>query len=188
MWHSWVRSALLALSGLLALFLGYLVVTRMEAVQTPRSFSPGAFDRADAGIDQFTFMQSKAGAVQWEVRAQRAHVVEAAHEALLEGVHATLYGPKGWELRLQGDEGTIDTVTKNFMLVRHEAPIVVEFQGGYTIYTNHLSWTDGRREVSSADPVTISGQGVEITGRGLIAKLDQEEFQVLDDVRVEISQ
>jgi hypothetical protein len=42
--------------------------------------------------------------------------------------------------------------------------------------------------VSTNDPVTIVGQGLEITGRGLVGKLDSEEFKILDDVHVEITQ
>jgi len=45
-----------------------------------------------------------------------------------------------------------------------------------------------RREVNTADPVTIIGQGMEITGRGLVGKLDSEEFKILHDVHVELTQ
>jgi LPS export ABC transporter protein LptC len=100
----------------------------------------------------------------------------------------TLYGQKGWELKLSGDEGTIDTTKKNFTLLRHNGTIPVHLQSGYTIYTNHLNWEEERREVSTKDAVTIIGQGMEITGRGLIGKLDSEEFKILDDVHVEITQ
>jgi lipopolysaccharide export system protein LptC len=41
--------------------------------------------------------------------------------------------------------------------------------------------------VSTGDPVTIVGQGLEIKGRGLVGKLDSEEFKVLEDVHVEIA-
>jgi LPS export ABC transporter protein LptC len=186
MWRSWVRRGLLVLSAVLAVSLVYLLVTRTESV--PRSMTPGTLAQVDAGIDQFSFMQSKGGSVQWHVQAQRARMTEAEHQAILEDVHVTLYGQKGWELKLSGDEGSIDTTKKNFTLLRRNGTIPVHLQSGYTIYTNHLNWEEERREVSTKDPVTIIGQGMEITGRGLVGKLDSEEFKILDDVHVEITQ
>ena len=90
-------------------------------------------------------------------------------------------------MKLEGDEGMMNTATKNFTLIRRDSPIAVQLQNGYTIYTNHLLWVDERREVSTGDPVTMIGQGLEITGRGLVGKLDSEEFKVLEDVHVEIA-
>jgi len=186
MWHVWVRAALLSLSVILAGALVFLLVTRKESA--PQSVSTGALDRADAGIDQFTFLQSRSGVVQWQVQAERARMLEAEHQARLEEVEVTLYGASGWEMKLEGDEGLIDTSTKNFTLVRHGGPIVVRLQNGYTIYTNHLAWVDERREVRTEDPVRIVGEGVDVTGRGLIGKLDAEEFRILEDVHVNLTQ
>ncbi|MGH7233111.1 MAG: LPS export ABC transporter periplasmic protein LptC [Nitrospiraceae bacterium] len=185
MWRSWVRAGLLVLSVVLAGALLFLLASRRESV--PRAVTPGSLDRADAGIDHFTFLQSRGGTIQWQVQAQQARIVEAEHQANLQQVEVTLYGAKGWEMKLKGDEGTINTATKNFTLVRRDGPIAVQLQNGYTIYTNHLSWHDDRREVSTSDPVTIVGDGVEIKGRGLVGKLDSEEFKVLEDVHVDIA-
>lgn len=188
MWHLWIRRGFLALSLICASFLLYLLATRVESVPPPSSANSGSLRLTDAGIDRFTFVQSQAGAVQWKVEARRARAMESGHRAVLEGVSATLYGAKGWELRLAGDEGTIDTQSRDFILVRHAAPIAVELESGYTIYTNHLAWAGARREISTNDPVRIVGHGLEITGRGFLGKLDTEEFQVVDHVRVEIAQ
>ncbi|MET0516094.1 MAG: LPS export ABC transporter periplasmic protein LptC, partial [Nitrospiraceae bacterium] len=91
------------------------------------------------------------------------------------------------ELMLSGEEGTLDTETKNFMLANQEAPIVVETESGYVIRTNHLNWIDKERVIHTSDPVTINGHGLQVTGRGLLGKLDTEIFQVLDDVHVDVA-
>ncbi len=188
MWHRWVRGGLLAVTVLLASFLIYLLASRTESVLTPRSAGRGSLGQAEGGIDQFSFVHSRGGAVQWEVQAQRARLFEADKRARLEQVQVTLYGAKGWELKLEGDEGTIDTTRKDFLLTKRNGPIVVLLQSGYTIYTNHLAWTDARREISTKDPVTLSGHGLEVNGLGFVGKLDVEEFKVLQDVHVEIVQ
>ncbi len=154
----------------------------------PRGPVPDPLEHADAGIDRFTFTQTRSGAVQWQVQAQRARMFETENRAVLEDVQVTLYGPKGRELQLEGDEGTIDTAKKNFVLAKRTGDIAVRLENGYTIYTNHLAWTDARREVTTSDAVTIIGNGLEVKGRGLVGKLDAEEFQILENVHVAILQ
>ncbi|MEW6542044.1 MAG: LPS export ABC transporter periplasmic protein LptC [Nitrospirota bacterium] len=188
MWERWVRRGLLGLSAALASFLIYLLATRVESVPPPTSASQGPLSQSDAGIDQFKYIQSRAGTVQWEVLAQRAHMFETEKRAVLDRVQVTLYGAKGREMRLEGDEGTIDIARKDFVLANRSAPINVRLESGYTISTNHIAWTDEKREISTSDPVTIFGHGLEIKGQGLVGKLDREEFRILDNVRAEISQ
>jgi lipopolysaccharide export system protein LptC len=171
----------------LASFLAYLLATRTESIPAP-SEGQGALQHADAGIDQFTFTQSKDGQVQWQVQAQRAQVFEGEKRAVLEDVQVTLFGRKGWELKLSGDEGTIDTDKRDFVLAKRTGVIAVQLESGYTIYTNHLAWVDADRRISTNDHVQITGHGLEITGQGFVGKLDKEEFKVLEDVRVEIVQ
>ena len=62
----------------------------------------------------------------------------------------------------------------------------MELQGGYTLSTHHLLWSDANREVRSDDPVRMSGHGIDVTGRGLVARLDQEEVRILHDVHVRL--
>jgi LPS export ABC transporter protein LptC len=188
MWRQWIRGSLLALSGILACFLVYLLTTRTDTTPKPSAASTGPLAHADAGIDQFNFLQSQGGIVRWKVEAQRAHVLEAQHRAQLEQVRVTLYGAQGRDLMLEGDTGTIDTASKDFLLINQGRPIVIELGSGYTIYTNHLTWTDEKREIRTEDPVLMAGHGLEVRGRGLIGKLESEEFRVLEDVRVDITQ
>lgn len=186
MWHRWLRRGLLAVSLVLTSFLVYLLTTRTETAPPSARTESAALQRADAGLDRFRFTQSKAGVVQWEVLAEHGRVFESENRAVLDRVKVTLYGPNGRELTLEGDEGTINTASRDFMLAKRTGLIAIKLQNGYTIHTNHLTWEDERREISTQDPVTISGQGMTLTGRGLVGKLDSEEFKVLEDVHLEI--
>lgn len=186
MWEHWLRRGLLTLSIILSAFLGYLLYTRSESPSTPRSVPSGGVEQADARIQGFTFTQTKGDIVQWKVEAQQAHLYEEQKRAFLSKVQITLYGVQGKELMLTGDEGTLDTETKNFMLANRDSPIRIETESGYVIHTNHLNWIDNRAELQTSDPVAINGHGLHITGRGLLGKLDSEIFQVLDDVHVDV--
>ena len=187
MWEQWLRRGLLGLSAVLASSLAYLLLTRSESVSTPQIAPSSSFERADGSIQEFTFTQTKRGTVQWEVHAKHARLFQGENRAVLDDVQVTLYGDTGKQLSLHGDEGTLDTAKKDFLLSNRSVPIAVETNDGYTIYTNHLVWSEGQREIRTNDPVVIKGQGMEINGRGLLGKLDSEEFQVLDDVQVDLA-
>ncbi|TKB65156.1 MAG: LPS export ABC transporter periplasmic protein LptC [Nitrospira sp.] len=186
-WQRWVRRGLLTLSAVLACFLIYLLVTNSTMVSAPKPAASGSMDAADATISKFTFTQTKGDTVQWQVQAQEARLFERDKRAMLQVVAVTLFGQRGKELTVTGDEGTLDTETKNFMLANRSEPLVIRTESGYVIYTNHLAWTDQTREMRTQDPVRIVGHGLEVTGRGLLGHLDREEFEVLEDVHVDLA-
>lgn len=187
MWRHWAQRSLLAISAILGCFLVYVLLTNSTSVPIPTTATPGAIDQADAMISNFTFTQTKGTSVQWQVQAQQARLFEQDKRALLRTVAVTLFGQQGKELTVTGEEGTLDTTTKNFMLENRTSPLVVETTSGYIIYTNHLSWTDQTREIHTQDPVRIVGHGLEVRGRGLLGHLDTEEFEVLEDVHVDLA-
>ena len=186
MWELVARRTLLALSVFLAAFLGYLLFMNAETVPTSQPAPPGSIERADAKISEFTFTQSKGDIIEWQVEAKQARLFEREKRAVLTGVDVTLYGVKGKELTVSSEEGTLDTARKNFVLANRVDPLVVELGNGYIIYTNHLAWTDNTKEIRTDDPVRIVGHGLEVTGRGLLGRIESEEFEVLEDVHVDL--
>lgn len=184
MWERWLRVSLLLTSVVLAGFLGIILFTRGESGPSVRSQVPGEIEPAAARIQDFTFTQTKGDRVQWRVQADHARLFEKEQEALLETVRITLYGVQGRELVLSGEEGHLNTSTKDFTLANKAQPIDIMTESGYLIRTNHLRWADDRQEIHTDDPVTITGNGLQIHGRGLVGKLDVEEFRVVEDVHV----
>jgi LPS export ABC transporter protein LptC len=186
-WQGLAQKGLLAISVVLACFLAYLLVTKSTMVPVPTTAAPGSIGTADATISKFTFTQTKGDTVQWQVQAQEAQLFEQDKRAMLQVVAVTLFGQRGKEMTVTGDEGTLNTETKNFVLANRSEPLVIHTESGYMIYTNHLAWTDETREVYTQDPVRIVGHGLEVTGRGLLGHLDREEFEVLEDVHVDLA-
>ena len=185
-WRSWVQRGLLTLSGVLACFLVYLLVTNSASVPPPTTTGLGTFSQADATISHFSFTQTKDDQVQWQIEARQARLFEQDKKAVLDGVEVTLYGAEGREMTVQGDEGNLDTATKDFVLMNRSEPLVIRTESGYTIYTNYVTWKDETREIRTQEPVRIVGHGLEVTGRGLMGHIDTEEFHVLEDVHVDL--
>ena len=133
MWQRWVRGGLLTLSVVLACFLGYLLITNSTTAPTPTAAVSGSIDKADATVSQFMFTHTKGDTVQWQVQAQEARVFERDKQAILQTVAVTLFGRQGKELTVIGDEGTLNTETKNFVLANRAEPLVIQTESGYVI-------------------------------------------------------
>jgi len=184
MWLRGAKFVLLGLSIIFGLFLFYLIVTRININASAIESSGEILSAADAGMEQFSFYQSHNGKVQWQIIATRAQVNDAQHQAVLEDVEITLFGNEGKELHVKGDDGTLDTRSRNFLIANRNHPLIIELEGGYRVFTNHLAWIDQKKELTTNHPVKIVGNGMEVTGVGLIGKMDVEEFQVQHDVEV----
>ncbi len=171
----------------LSVFLVFVLIRQVRTNAPPPPVASPVFEEADAGMEGFVYRQTKDGMVQWEVAAQKAEVFEARHEVTLEDVQLRLFGPDGEEMVLHADEGMINTETNDFELRNQEELMAIEFANGYTILTPHIQWIDANQEIRTPHPVTIQGNGLTITGIGLVGYLESEEFSVLDHVRVQLS-
>ena len=171
----------------MAMFIGHRVYTHMQAQTPPSSPSSSGSPSADAWIQGFTYRQTQSGVAKWEVVAKRAQVFQAEHRAQLEDVTIHLFGEKNKQMTVEAEQGTINTKTKNIDLQNQEDFLTVRLSNGYTIFSKHLQWRESSHQIQSQTPVMIKGRGLTITGTGLVGNIDEEEFQILHDVRVEIS-
>ena len=173
-----LATALVGIAAVLALLVGIGVGTPKRAAEIP-----GVFTNADAGIEDFSFVQTRDGKMQWKIQARRARIVDNESKAVLEDLQVTLFGERGILMVLEGDEGVVDTASHNFTLKKREGSIPIHLESGYTIYTNQLQWTDRNQEIFTDEPVTIHGDGIDITGVGLRGTLGTETFTITKDVR-----
>src|SRR5256712_13637697 len=66
------------------------------ARRVPQASSPVLPQEADAGLQGFSFAQSKSGPVDWKIQARLAHLLQADAPAMLhDNEHATLIGDDG---------------------------------------------------------------------------------------------
>jgi LPS export ABC transporter protein LptC len=172
---------------MMTIFIGYRVWTHMQTKIPPSTHSSTDRRPADAWIQGFTYRQTQSGVVKWEVVAKRAKVFEAEHRAQLEDVRVHLFGKVDKQMTVEAELGTINTKTKDIDLQNKNDFMAVQLANGYTIFSKHLQWKESSHQVKSQTPVVIKGKGLTVTGTGLVGNIDEEEFQILSDVRAEVS-
>jgi len=172
---------LLMITGLL-IFLSFSLISSFKK----RNFSvmtTGTGGKSDVKISQFSFVQTHQGARDWELKAERAELFEKEQKAHLEMIAVTIQTPQGLELKLDGDEGTIDTFRKDFSLRKKKELMVIQLSNGYTIKTSGLKWFNDQRELMTEGSAHISGPQVEIDGKELKVAVENQEVTVSGDVQ-----
>ena len=181
------RAALLAtMVALLATIL--LFVAAGPARRVPQASAPilPLPQQADAGLQEFSFAQSKGGLVDWKIQARQAQLFEADATAVLNDIHVTLMGTDGVTMTVAGDEGTINTTSKDFVISKRSGNLALILNGGFTIYTPRIRWDNQALRIWTDEPVRITGPRLEVTGQGMDAFLASREMRVRHNVRVGI--
>ena len=147
---------------------------------------PALPQAADAGVKGFSFVQSKDGLVDWKIQAKQAQVFDTDAKAVLNDVQVTLMGPDGVTMTVAGDNGTINTLSKDFVISKKSGDLALVLNSGYTIYTSSFTWDNQKHRIWTDAPITIKGPSLEVTGQGLDAFLTTQEMRVRRNVRVGI--
>ena len=179
-------------AGLLGIMLVVLATLILYVLQGPSRRIPAVSvsvlpQNADAGLREFSFVESKEGQVDWKIHAKEAQVFDAESKAILKSVLVTLSDARGLQMTVEGDDGTINTVSKDFVLSKRSGDLALVFEDGYTIYTPRLAWVNNERRFWTDEAVRITGPNrIEVTGQGMDTLLTTREMRIRRDARVEV--
>ena len=174
----------------MAVFIAQRVITHMETKSQATASVPLEEQQgADAWIQGFSYHQTRSGATKWVVTADQAKVFDDEHRAKLQAVKVQLFdqGFEKEQLVITSEEGVMNTLSNDFDLISHEEKTVMTFETGYQVFSDSLKWKEETQQIHTEDSVVIQGDGLVITGIGLIGDVEKNEFQLLQNVRAEMS-
>ncbi len=136
------------------------------------------------GILGFHLYESREGQKYWNVRSQFAEFYRNADYTFLKEVEADFYSqPSGEIIRSRGDVGRSETQEK---VVELEGNVLIRTEQGYDFRMDKLIYNGKRHELRSDDWVKVQGVGsdptLKLQGRGLVGKINSEEFTLSEDV------
>jgi LPS export ABC transporter protein LptC len=185
-----IRSILtLSIIGM-AVFIGQRVITHMETrSQATASVPLQEQQGADAWIQGFSYHQTRSGATKWVVTAEQAKVFDDEHVAKLQTVKVQLFDRdfQKEQMVITSEHGVMNTASNDFDLMSQHTKTVMSFESGYQVFSDSLTWKEEARQIQTDDQVVIQGGGMVITGTGLIGDAEKNEFQLLHNVRAEVS-
>lgn len=138
---------------------------------------------ADTRIDDFSLFQTREGKVELEIKAMQAELFEEEGRVLLRDLKITINRDNGMRVYLVGDNGSFNTVSKDFQINKVDKDINVNLGDDLTVVTESIRWINEKREIVSDSPVEIRGTGMVIKGNQLAVNLDSQQLEVSGDVK-----
>lgn len=185
-----VRIVLTVIIAVLVVFIAHGVGTFMQTKsQATATVSLQEQQGADAWIQGFSYRQTRSGSTKWVVTADQAQVFDDEHLAKLQNVSVQLFDKtfKKEQMLITSQEGVMNTSSNDFELISHDEKTVMTFEDGSQMFTDKLTWNEAARQIYADDLVVIEGDGLVITGVGLVGDIEKNEFRLLNNVRAEVS-
>jgi len=172
----------------IALFLIFLVFSLGLSYRQRNVSSPvgNVGLEADIQIAPFSFVQTGVGGQKLEITARRAEFSKKSHTALLQQVNVMIRTARGLEIRFKGDEGGMDTVSKNFYLKNRAGLMEIALNNGYVVKTERVEWLHEKGVLMANGLPHIYGPHMDIKGQEARVVLDEERVTVSGDVKTSL--
>ncbi len=141
--------------------------------------TPAPAPAADLKLDRLRYTETREGVKEWELEAASAQYFKEEGTVVFEKVKATFFGRNQEIYKLEGEKGKLNTQTK---AIEAFDGVRLESSDGYRLDTRTLCYQADKRELSTADPVEITGPQGKITGTGLAVDLEHQKMRILNQV------
>jgi LPS export ABC transporter protein LptC len=141
-------------------------------------------DEADVRIQDFIYTEVGQENIRWEVKAKTAQYQKKLNLALFDHVHIKLTTPEGKVFVMTGDEGKMQTDTKDVEL---KGNVVITSDTQDKFFTDYLRYSDGQKKIYTDAPVTVESRQMRIQGVGLTIFINKGELLLSSGVKAKIN-
>lgn len=190
---------LIFLALLAFLFVEVLIVFPSKVEQNSDAANPGTasnpqeetahdkipFDQTMQGVH---YVESQKGSRDWEFYAEGAEGSQGHGGWQLQKVKVHFYSQDKIEFTVIGDQGKIDSKTRNMSIRGH---VVTSSANGYTFRSEEVDYNAARRRISSpgviamTGPPDTEGSGMKVSGQEMLVEVDEKRMTIRSDVRAE---
>ncbi len=162
--------ALLVVGYLLSRFFGH----REEEFQPPPGMATGI------RIDKFSY--SSPGAHPWELEASSALVSDSLDRVTLKDPKVTYRGGDGGHIVLSASTGELDRKSRNVSL---EGNVTIRFKD-MVFEAAQMSYSHEALSAQTVSDVSLKGDSLSLTGKGLKLLVESEQVVIEDDVNARL--
>ena len=142
---------------------------------------------ADVVIEKFHLSQSEKDKIKWELKAESAELYREKKKAVLKNIEITFRKPEGDSIgetiTLKGEEGVLNTETRDVYMKGNTRDIEVTTDKGYAFTVSSLRWDEAKRSIFSDDDVKLTGPNIQVNGKGLSFNVDLQQIEILNNVK-----
>jgi len=173
---------LILVSGIVLVSL-WVNLRERKASQAVEKSPAVSTEGADMRLEKVRFVEDKHGEKTWELEAKSVRQYQDQNMMVLEDVKVTFYEKEGRTFFLTGNQGKVHQDSKNMEL---EGDVVLTSNDGYRLKTHSVSYRNSEKVVSTSDPVEIEGEQIQLTGKGMLVKIEDKTFRILSQVKTQL--
>jgi LPS export ABC transporter protein LptC len=163
---------------------GFFLWEALSPVPGDRNPPVKADAAADLKLDRVHYTETREGTKEWELEAASAVFYRKENSMALEKVRATFYGKNEEIYALVGEKGRYNTETK---VIEVYDGVVIDSNLGYRLRTQSLRYRSDQKELTTSDPVELSGPDMEVEGVGMVVDLNRQHVTILGGVTTTLS-
>ena len=160
---------------------GFSLVARAEEPSRP-GFAASPSSSPDAAIERIRMTESRMGEPLWKVEADKGELFEDRGIVILtqvvHPVRIVIHNGKE-SLTALAKKAVVNLTTKDLELLGR---VRCESSQGTKFTAEHLTWSAGKRQISTNAPVMIKRAGLEIRGKGMVADTILERMTIRNPV------
>ena len=158
-----------------------ILIFRDRGTESTKTEESPTTDAGTASIEaeNIKYTESKDGKVIWEIEAGKAQFYKEEERTEFDKIKVTFFYQDEYQLKLAGNKGTLNNDTKNIVI---KDDVSLEFADKYSLETDTLNYTTKTDEITTDDPIKVTGPDINFTGKGLNFNLSKEELFVNSDV------
>jgi LPS export ABC transporter protein LptC len=137
---------------------------------------------ADLTLEDIHYVETKGKKKEWELRAKSGQHFREVDYTTLEDLAVTFYAEGGRTITLKGKKGSM----KEKKEIKVWGDVVITSSDGYRVDTNSLRYDREKQQITTEDPVTLEGKGVQVKGVGLVVDLKTKKISILRKVQTVI--
>jgi LPS export ABC transporter protein LptC len=154
-----------------------------KASEEEKKGPPFSADDAKMVLEKIHFVEDKQGKKTWELEAKSIRQNREENLMTLEDVVVKVYTEDGRSFTISGKQGQIHLDSKNIELA---GDVVVTSNDGYQLKTQSVAYRHEEKKVGTSDPVEVEGEGLRLTGRGMVVDMGARTFTILGGVKTQL--
>jgi LPS export ABC transporter protein LptC len=157
-----------------------MVMKAQNTKQTSLKIIP---ENVDVQVKNVVFTDVGADGAKWEVKADSGTYVRKENKAVFDKVKVKLVLSDGRTFQMAGDEGVLETESKNMHLSGH---VVITSDRGDRITMDELHYNDVNKTFKTDSAVFLENERMALRGRGMSLFLTTKELKLLSEVKATI--
>ncbi len=172
---------LITIGIVVALFFSSRKLNEAEKEQKEMTAAAGGPPSIEA--EKLKYTESTGGKTLYEIESGEAKFFKDEAKTEFKDIRVTFFYKDQYKIVVAGDYGLLNTDTKNITISKN---VTITAAGDYTMKTDNLSYSADASEISTDDPITVTGPAASFEGKGLVFNLEKEELSIKSDVKTHI--